>query len=60
MGAATDFTAPGLRRFVVNSAYWATGLEVPEELNADPVDEFKPTKFGFNKFIKGRKPEDYR
>ncbi|MCH7225419.1 hypothetical protein [Haloferula sp. A504] len=60
MGAATDFTAPGLRRFVVNSAYWATGLEVPEELNADPVDEFKPTNFGFNKFIKGRKPEDYR
>lgn len=60
MGAATDFTAPGLRRFVVNSVFWATGLEVPEELNVEPVDDFKPTNFGFNKFIKGRKPEDYR
>ena len=60
MGAATDFVQPGLRRFVVNSAYWATGLEVPEELNVEIVGEFKPTGFGFNKFVKGRKPEDYR
>lgn len=60
MGAATDFVQPGLRRFVVNSAYWATGLEVPGKLNADPVGEFKPTNFGFNKFVKGRKPGDYR
>ena len=60
MGAATDFVHPGLRRFVVNSAFWATGLEVPAELNADPVGEFKPTAFGFNTFVKGRKPADYR
>lgn len=60
MGAATDFVHPGLRRFVVNAAFWATGLEVPAELNADPVGEFKPTDFGFNTFVKGRKPADYR
>lgn len=60
MGAATDFVAPGLRRFVVNSAYWAAGLEIPEELNVDFVGEFEPTRFGFNKFIKGKKPADYR
>jgi hypothetical protein len=60
MGAATDFVQPGLRRFVVNSAYWATGLEVPEKLNVDIVGDYQPSKFGFNQFVKGRKPEDYR
>lgn len=60
MGAATDFVHPGLRRFVVNASYWATGLEVPEKLDASPVGEFKPTKFGFKQFVKGRKPADFR
>lgn len=60
MGSATDFVHPGLRRFVVNSAYWATGLEIPETLNIDFVGEFEPTPFGFNKFVKGKKPADYR
>jgi type 1 glutamine amidotransferase len=39
MGAATDFVEPGLRRFVVNSAYWACGLPVPAKLDADVLLE---------------------
>lgn len=60
MGAATDFVHPGLRRFVVNAAYWATGLEVPQKLDVEIVGDFEPTAFGFKKYVKGRKPEDYR
>ncbi|BCX48384.1 hypothetical protein HAHE_22920 [Haloferula helveola] len=60
MGAADDFVHPGLTRFVVNSAFWATGLEVPKELNVEPVGDYKPSAFGFNKFVKGKKPADYR
>jgi len=60
MGAATDFVAPGLRRFVVNAAYWSAGLEVPAELNVEFVGDFEPTPFGFKKFKKGMKPADFR
>jgi hypothetical protein len=56
MGAATDFVAPGLRRFVVNSAYWGCGLPVPEKLDVEPVGEFKPSNFGFKAYKKGVKP----
>jgi hypothetical protein len=34
-----------------------TGLTVPAQADVTPVGEFKPTAFGFNKFIKGVKPE---
>jgi hypothetical protein len=62
IGAAVDFENQGLRRFFVNSAYWATGLEsqITDSLNADPVGDFKPSPFGFNKFRKGTKVDDLR
>jgi hypothetical protein len=60
MGAATDFVAPGLRRFVVNSAYWSCGLQVPAQLDAEPVGDYKPTDFGFNAFKKGVKVPDLK
>lgn len=60
IGAATDFVKPGLRRFAVNAAYWATGLEVPAELDVDPVGEFKPTDFGFGTHKRGVKPADFK
>ena len=61
MGAATDLIEEGTRRLVVNAAYWAIGLEdkIPEKSNVALVGEFKPTKFGFNGCVKGRKPADY-
>lgn len=60
MGAAVDLESEGLRRLLVNACYWAVGLEdqVPPKANVDYVGEFKPTWFGFGKFVKGVKPSD--
>ena len=61
MGAATDMEAEGTRRLLVNAVYWTLGLEdkIPAKSNVDLVGEFKPTRFGFNGFVKGKKPIDY-
>ena len=61
MGAATDLEAEGTRRLIVNAAYWTLGLEdkLPAKSNVEIVGDFKPTKFGSNGFIKGKKPADY-
>ena len=62
MGAATDLSSAGLRRLLVNAAYWATGLEgqIPEAANVDIVGTYEPTAFGFNGGKKGLKPADLR
>ena len=57
MGAASDLPSEGLRRVIVNGAYWATGLEVPAKADVSFVGEFKPTFYSPNQFIKGLKPE---
>ena len=51
---------PGLRRLLVNAAYWCTGLTDKIDGNADVtyVGEYKPLWFGFGKFAKGIKPDD--
>jgi Trehalose utilisation len=60
MGAAVDLENEGLRRLLVNAAYWAVGLEreIPAKANVDYVGEYKPGWFGFGKFKPGLKPED--
>ena len=60
MGAAVDFENEGLRRLLVNAAYWAVGLEkqIPAKSNVDYVGEYKPGWFGFGKFKPGLKPAD--
>jgi hypothetical protein len=60
MGAAVDFQNEGLRRLLVNAAYWCTGLTDKIDGNADVaiVGEYKPLWFGFGKFAKGIKPDD--
>jgi len=62
MGAATDMTAEGTRRMLVNACYWAAGLEakIPETSKVDIVGTFEPTPFGFNGAKKGLTPADYR
>lgn len=62
MGSSTDLESEGLRRLLVNASYWCTGLEsrIPERANVALVGEYKPTPFGFNAFVKGKKPSDYR
>jgi type 1 glutamine amidotransferase len=61
MGAATDLEWEGTRRMIVNAVYWTVGLEdkIADKSNVAIVGEFKPTRFGFNGFVKGRKPADY-
>lgn len=61
MGSATDLQNEGMRRLLVNGAYWAVGLEkkIPKKTNVDLVGEFKPTMYGFNGFKKGVKPADH-
>ncbi len=61
MGAATDLESEGLRRLLVNAAYWCVGMEdkIPPKANVDVVGEFKPLPFGFRKYAKGVKPSDH-
>ena len=61
MGAATDLKSKGLRRLLVNAAYWCVGLEdqIPARANADLVGKYEPLPFGFGKYKKGVKPSDH-
>ena len=61
MGASTDFESEGLRRLIVNAAFWGLEMEaaIPDSANVDYVDEYKPTAFGFGTFAKGLTPRDY-
>lgn len=60
MGAAVDLQDEGLRRLLVNAAYWAVGLEGKIQRQADVayVGDYQPGWFGFGKFKPGLKPED--
>ena len=60
MGAATDLLDENLRRLLVNSAFWATGLEskISRSLNVEIVEPFSPSPFGFGGFKKGVRPSD--
>jgi hypothetical protein len=61
MGAATDLESEGLRRLLVNAAYWAVGLEdkIPEKTDVQPVGKYHPLPFGFGGARKGVKPQDH-
>jgi type 1 glutamine amidotransferase len=51
MGASQDLAFEGTRRMLVNTCYWAAGLEdrIPASANVAIVGEFKPTPFRFRK-----------
>ena len=61
MGAASDFQSEDLRRLVLNASLWCLEMEdsIKPDFEVDYVDEYKPTKFGFKKFQKDRKPSYY-
>lgn len=61
MGASQDLKSEGLRRLLVNAAYWAVGLEeqIPEKSNVEIVGEYDPLPFGFGAFKKDQRPADY-
>ncbi len=62
MGAATDLESEGLRRLLVNAAYWAVGLEreIDERANVDVVREYLPSMYGFGGFRPGATPAQHR
>ncbi len=60
MGASQDLLSEGLRRLLVNAAYWDLGMEsqiVPDSSVAI-VGEYSPRGFANNGFKKGVRPED--
>ena len=61
MGASTDFESEGLRRLIVNAAFWGLEMEsaIPDSANVEYVDQYKPTAFGFGTFAVGLTPRDY-
>ena len=59
MGSATDIQSEGFRCLLVNAAFWALGLKVPENADVTFVGNFKPTMYGFNEFVTGVKPSDH-
>ncbi len=61
MGASLDLQSEGLRRLIVNAAFWGLGLEdkIPEKTKVDIVGKYAPTMFGFKTYTKGKKPADY-
>ena len=60
MGAAVDLENEGLRRLLVNAAYWAVGLEnqIPAKATVEYIGDYHPAWFGFGTFKKGVKPAD--
>jgi hypothetical protein len=60
LGASQDFESEGLRRFLINAAYWCLELEhlIGEASDASYVTEYKPTPFGYGSYRKGLKPSD--
>ncbi len=61
MGSSTDLESEGLRRLLVNAAYWCAGLEkqIADKSNVDLVGEYGPLPYSFNGFKKGVKPSDH-
>ncbi len=55
IGAAVDLRSEGVRRVLVNAAYWCTGLAaaIAEKSEVGIVGEFEPTMFGFGGARKG-------
>jgi hypothetical protein len=61
MGASQDLASAGLRRLLVNAAYWAVGLEeqISPRSSVEVVGAYNPRPFGFGTYQKGVKPADH-
>jgi hypothetical protein len=59
MGGGKDFENPGLRRLVVNGAYWGLAMEdkITAESSVDISGVYKPLSSGFNYEKLGVKPQ---
>ena len=59
-GASVDLLNEGFRRMAVNGILWAAGLESAIRPDGDVslVGPFQPTRFAFDRWVKGMKPGD--
>lgn len=59
MGSAKDFESAGLRRLVVNAAYWSLGMEerISAESSVEYLDEYSPLASGFDYANLGVEPK---
>src|SRR5581483_3834979 len=59
-GAAVDLQNEGLRRLLVNAAYWGVHMEdkIPRRADVDYVGPYAPSFFGFGTYKRGVKPSD--
>jgi type 1 glutamine amidotransferase len=62
MGASQDLSSEGLRRLLVNAAYWSLGMEdkIPPKSNVAIIGTYNPTPFGHDLYAKGVKPADVK
>lgn len=62
MGAAVDLECEGVRRLLVNAAYWCCRLEekIPARAKVDLVGSYRPLPFGFGGHKKGVRPAQLR
>ncbi len=61
MGSSTDLESEGVRRLLVNAAYWGLGMEdqIPEAAKVDIVGDYSPLPFKFGGFQSGVKPAEF-
>jgi type 1 glutamine amidotransferase len=59
MGSGTDFQSAGLRRLVINAAYWGMAMEdaITATRSVDIVGAYQPLGSGFNYKALGVKPQ---
>lgn len=62
MGSAIDLESEGLRRLLVNAAYWCVDMEnrIPPKANVELVGRYNPLPFGFAGHKKGVRPSDHK
>ncbi len=60
MGHNGDIKSEGVRRMLVNAAFWCLGMEdqIPERANVDFVGEYNPIPIGVGRHKKGVRPAD--
>ncbi len=64
IGASADLLNEGVRRVLVNSVYWLTGLSVPSKAQVDLVGDYQPSPYSFHREegywqLKNLRVEDY-
>jgi hypothetical protein len=60
MGSADDLETAGLRRLLLNAAYWALGMEnqIPGKANVAFTQQYRPHSFLSEVYTAGVKPSD--